>query len=124
MNADEICGLGKVLEDPHDKINDTQKEIDDVVIQINDKFSQLQQDNVKLTSDMIQLQSKIGQDLNEYNSVNESIDQKLTSQTTINSMLSDSHLMVLQENYKYTFLSIIAIGALVIAMKVGKNVPR
>ena len=121
MDKDEECGLGKVLINPYDKINETQKQIDDTVEKINDIFTQLQKDNVKLTSDMIQLQSKIGKDLNEYNNVNKNIQQKQTAQTTINSMLSDSHLVVLQENYKYTFFSVVAIGALIIAMSVGKN---
>lgn len=124
MGPDEVCGLGKVLEDPYDKIEETQKQIDDVVKQMKDLFTRLQQDNVKLTADMLQLQIKIGQDFSEYNSVKEDIEQKQTAQTTINSMLSDSHLVVLQENYKYTFLSVIAIGALIVAMNVAKNVPR
>jgi hypothetical protein len=121
MGTGDICGLGKVLDDPYDKLKSIQEQIDDTVSQIKDKFSQLQQDNVKLNSDMIQLQLKIGQDLKEYDSVNESIKQKETAETTMNSRLSDSHLVVLQENYKYTFLSIFAIGALVIAINVGKN---
>ena len=124
MGAGDVCGLGQALGDPHNKLASIQTQIDDTVTQIKDKFSQLQQDNVKLNSDMIQLQRKIGQDLNEYNGVNESIKQKETAQTTMNSRLSDSHLVVLQENYKYTFLSIFAIGALVIAINVGKNVPQ
>ena len=89
---------------------------------MKDLFSKLQQDNVKLTTDMLNLQSRIDQDLNEYDDVNKSIEERQTVQTTINSMLSDSHLVVLQENYKYTFFSVVAIGALIIAMSVGKNI--
>jgi hypothetical protein len=122
MGTEDVCGLGQALEDPHDKLASIQVQIDDTVSQIKDKFSQLQQDNVKLNSNMIQLQLKIGQDFKEYNNVNDSIKQKETAETTMNSRLSDSHLVVLQENYKYTFLSIFAIGALVIVMNVGKNV--
>jgi hypothetical protein len=124
MDKDETCGLGKVLVDPHEKIKETQKQIDDVVVKIKDKLSQLQKDNVKLTTDMLELQSKIGANWNEYDSVKKNIEQRQTAQTTINSMLSDSHLVVLQENYKYTFFSVVAIGALIIAMSVGKNIPR
>ena len=122
MDKNEVCGLGKVLGDPHDKMNDTQKQIDDTVEKMKDLFSKLQQDNVKLTTDMLNLQSRIDQDLNEYDDVNKSIEERQTVQTTINSMLSDSHLVVLQENYKYTFFSVVAIGALIIAMSVGKNI--
>jgi hypothetical protein len=121
MDKDEVCGLGKVLEDPHDKMDEIQKQIDDVVEKMKDIFSQLQQDNVKLTKDMLDLQRRIDEDLNEYNNVNKSIEERQTAQTTINSMLSDSHLVVLKENYKYTFFSVVAIGALIIAMSVGKK---
>lgn len=120
MGIDDVCGLGHVLEDPRDKLSSIQSQLDDTVSQMKDKFSQLQQDNVQLNGEMIQLQRKIGLDLNEYKDVSEQIRQKEVSETTVNSMLNDSHLVVLRENYKYTFLSVLAIGALVIAMNVGK----
>ena len=121
MTADETCNLSNVLEDPYNKMNDIQKQIDDVVVQMKDKFSELQNENVQLSSDMIDLQQKIGEDIQQYNETNDLIRQKEISQTTMNSMLSDSHLTVLQQNYKYTFFSIFAVGAVLIAMNVGRS---
>ena len=121
MSADDTCDLRKVLDDPYKKKDDIQKQIDDVVVQMKNKFSDLQSQNVQLSSDMIDLQQKIGVDLQQYDQTNKMIRQKEMAQTTMNSMLSDSHLTVLQQNYKYTFFSIFAVGAVLIAMNVGKS---
>jgi hypothetical protein len=121
MTADDLCNLSVVLDDPYKKRDDVQIQIDDVVTQIKTLFSDLQDQNISLTSDMIDLQQKIGADIYQYNEVNEQIRQKEISQTTMNSMLSDSHLSVLQQNYKYTFFSIFAVGAVLIAMNVGRR---
>lgn len=121
MSADDMCNLSTVLVDPYKKRDDVQKQIDEVVVQMKNKFSELQSQNVQLSSDMIDLQQKIGSDLHQYDQTNELIRQKEIGQTTMNSMLSDSHLTVLQQNYKYTFFSIFAVGAILIAMNVGRN---
>lgn len=121
MTSDDLCNLSSVLVDPYKKIDDIQKQIDDVVIQINASFSDLQDQNIQLSSDMIDLQQKIGADIQEYDQINNQIRQKEISQTTMNSMLSDSHLTVLQQNYKYTFFSIFAVGAVLIAMNIGRG---
>jgi hypothetical protein len=70
---------------------------------------------------MIDLQQQIGTDIRDYDQINDQIRRKEVAQTTMNSMLSDSHLTVLQQNYKYTFFSIFAVGAVLIAMNVGRG---
>lgn len=121
MTADDLCNLSSVLDDPYKKRDDIQTQIDDVVDQMKTYFSDLQGQNIQLSSDMIDLQQKIGTDIHEYDQINDQIRQKEIAQTTMNSMLSDSHLTVLQQNYKYTFFSIFAVGAVLIAMNVGRG---
>lgn len=121
MTTDDSCGLGTVISDPKSKLDSIKTQIDDVASKINDKFTQLQKGNVKLNQDMMQLQQKIGGDLKEYDNVNKMIEQKQNTTTTIDSMLKDSNLVVLQENYKYMAFSIFAVGALVITMNLNRK---
>ena len=136
MTADSSCDgniTGKVNEAA---LADLENQLADLSQQISDKVNQLSTDNANINNTMntdkqnmndnlkmyydVQNKMKKILSINKNNNNNNMVEGMLNMQD-LNAMLSDSDLVVLQNNYQYILWSILAIGIVGITIKTLKK---
>lgn len=122
MTPDTKCGLGNATSKQQAKLEELRSQLNKLGSKMIDKINTLQSSDTSLNADMSSTREQLDKNLREYSSVTSTADTiKNTSIATTNGMLTDSDLVVLQENYGYLFWSIFAVGLVVVTMNVMKK---
>lgn len=122
MTPDAKCGLGNATSKQHAKLEELRSQLNKLGSKMIDKINSLQSSDTSLNTDMSSTREQLDKNLREYSKVQTTADTiKNTSIATANGMLTDSDLVVLQENYGYLFWSIFAVGLVVVTMNVMKK---
>jgi hypothetical protein len=122
MTPDTKCGLGNATSKQQAKLEELRSQLNKLGSKMIDKINTLQSSDTSLNTDMSSTREQLDKNLREYSSVTSTADTiKRTSIATTNGMLTDSDLVVLQENYGYLFWSIFAVGLVVVTMNVMKK---
>ena len=115
---DEYHGLTKATEVEKQKVDELQGKLDSLssrIAQLSNKFTS--------GSSSAQLQSKSNTDgLGDYLSDLKSTNEKIQASTSsMNRILDDSDIVVLQKNYSYLFWTILATGTVLVTMNIAKK---
>ena len=106
-------------------INSTQKqELDQLQTRLDQISQQLVDDTGKITTNNTTVGTQSANNvnglqdfLNDYNTTNQKIEQI----DSVDNILNDSDIKVLQENYTYLFWSILAVGTVLVTMNIAKK---
>jgi hypothetical protein len=122
MKPNEKFGLAKATNKQQQHLQNLRDRLHDIGTNIVGKINNLQSENVDLNSSMTQINSDLDENIKQYTDVNNKfIKIKNNNNETINGMVSNSDLVVLQENYGYMFWSIFAVGLLVVTLNSVKK---
>jgi hypothetical protein len=139
MTSDTICG-GNITSDANQQVlSDLENQLADISQQISDKVNQLSTDSTNLNNTMSSNKTQMNDNLKMYYDVqtkmntllgkknikykktnkimNNNMVEGMLSMQDIKAMVSDSDLIVLQNNYQYILWSILAIGIVCITIK-------
>lgn len=123
MVPEDTCGLASATTSQQEKLTELKKRMQDLSTQIVKKMNSLENENVYINSKMKNTKNKYNKDITDYiDTLKDTLKFGEDSDNTLNSMLNDSDLVVLQENYKYLFWSIFAVSILIVTLSnVNKN---
>lgn len=85
-------------------------------VQLNKNANMYKKNDIKIKSEL-NLSSNFNLNNNKEGMKNMNTNEKIITMNDINSMLSDTDIKLLQENYSYIFWSILAIGILTVTIK-------
>jgi len=85
-------------------------------VQLNKNANMYKKNDIKIKSEL-NLSSNFNLNNNKEGMKNMNTNEKIITMNDINSMLSDTDIKLLQENYSYIFWSILAIGLLTVTIK-------
>jgi hypothetical protein len=118
MTSSFNCGAAKYYSREQQNVRVTEEELYNMAIDIVNKMNYLQLQGVTLSADMAAFKTQLQQTINAYNT-RPGVDNVINS--ALSGMMSDVDLMVLQENSRYLFLSIFAVGVMVVALNAIKK---
>jgi hypothetical protein len=122
MTADTLCGLDKETQNQQNSKESLQSQLSNLADEIVNKITYLESLNLNLNNQMVIDQSVLDENLKKYKALSLKYkNYKTTKMPNINGILSDSDIIVLQENYSYLFWSIIAIATVVITINTIKK---
>jgi hypothetical protein len=117
-----------------------ENQLADLAEQISQQINTLETDSVNINNEMKQDDITIHQDLKEYrkiqrkignflkqnpieenNMTSNSMKEGLLNMDDINAMVTNSDLLVLQNNYQYIFWTILALGAVIVTLNLLKK---
>ena len=100
-----------------DKLQTQLDSLSQKITSLTDEF----EDGSNITASQMQTNvTGVGEYLNELNIINKKIANFGSENTGINNIIKDSDIVVLQKNYSYLFWSTLAIGSVIVAMKLSK----
>jgi flagellar hook-associated protein FlgK len=102
------------------ELNKLQTQLDALSQQITDLTNEFQGGSDNTASQMQQNVAGVGEYLKELNAINQKISNFGSENTGINNIIKDSDIVVLQKNYSYLFWSTLAVGSVIVAMKLSK----
>lgn len=118
MSSSFSCGAARQYSREQQNVRATEEELYNMAIDIVNKMNYLQLQGVTLSTDMAAFKRQLQQSINAYNT-KPGVDNVINS--ALSGMMSDVDLMVLQENSRYLFLSIFAVGVMVVALNAIKK---
>jgi chromosome segregation ATPase len=124
MTSDETCGLAFATSGQQSNLQTLRDQLQKISAQIVDKINALDTENSSINTNMADFKQQYKQNLSSYNSTTNKINKlnEKKDDNTLNSMASDSDIIVLQENYKYLFWSIFAVSLLTFTLSnINKN---
>jgi hypothetical protein len=113
MSSSFSCGASKYYSTARQNIRTIEEQLYVMAIDIINKMNELQSYGVTLSADMTIFKTQLKQSIDAYNA---SRNNDNVVNSALSGMMSDVDLMVLQENSRYLFLSIFAVGAMVVAL--------
>ena len=123
MSNKFTCDAARRFSREQQIVRTTEKDIYIKALYIISKMNELQAHGTILSADMVAFKTQLQNSIDAYN--NSISTTTTTDDNTINSalsgMMSDVDLMVLQENTRYLFLSIFAVGVMVVALNAIKK---
>lgn len=132
MTPETQCNVPIVTQEQRTKMDNILSELStlgqDIASKMENLYSRDNKIYEQLNTDYDQFKKKIDEYKNITYKLNKSTEkqsnnniEEMTNMNDINGMLTDSDLIVLQENYKYILWSILAVGTLTIAMNSMKK---
>jgi hypothetical protein len=118
MSSSFNCGAAKQYSREQVNVRTTEKDLYNMAIDIVNKMNYLQTHGVTLSADMVRFKTQLQGSIAAYNKPTEN-DNVINS--ALSGMMGDADLMVLQENTRYLFLSIFAVGVMVVALNAIKK---
>jgi hypothetical protein len=118
MTSSFSCGASNYYSGARQNVRTIEEQLYVMAIDIVNKMNELQSQGVTLSSDMIIFKTQLRQSIDARNAAQNN-DNVVNS--ALSGMMSDVDLMVLQENTRYLFLSIFAVGAMVVALNAIKK---
>lgn len=122
MTPDTKCNKSVISEENRAKFDNIRSQLAGVSQTIATKMQNLQEKDNKIYEKMNINAEQFKKDLEKYKSLNAKLRQELDiregmkNMNDLNGMLTDSDLIVLQENYSYILWSILAVGVLTITV--------
>jgi len=122
MSMSSVCGLQKAVQDDTISNEALRMQLASIADEIVNKITYLESLNLNLNNQMGIDRTVLDQNLKKYQALSKQYHQyKTVDEANINGILSDSDIVVLQENYGYLFWSILAIAVVVITVNTIKN---
>lgn len=119
MHTSFSCNAARLYSSDQNNIRALEDQIYDMAIVIIGKMINLQRQGISLSADMRAFKRQLEQSIHEHDNENSDLNGSIKS--ALDGMMNDADLMVLQENTRYMFLSIFAVGALVVALNAIKK---
>lgn len=130
MTSETICNKSVMTPEDREKFDNIRNQLAIVSQEISTKMKELQDKDNKIYEKMNMNAQQFKKDLEKYNAINAKLQQNLDINTKegmknysnslnmndLHGMLTDSDLIVLQENYSYILWSILAVGLLTITV--------
>lgn len=114
MSTNTVCGLEKATQDSNITREQLRAKLAVIAAEIVDKIKVLQSLNVDVDNQMGMDAESLQDMLSEYKSLNIKYSQYSSEDSLgLNGIVSDSNIVVLQENYSYLFWSILAIAVII-----------
>jgi len=122
MSNDTVCGLEKATENENINRDALKVQLSSIADQIVNKITYLQSLNSNLNNQMGIDKTVLDKNLMRYKTLSKQYNQyKNEDSTNINGILTDSDIVLLQENYSYLFWSILAIAIITITINIFKK---
>jgi hypothetical protein len=122
MSNNTVCGLQKATQSQNINRDALKIQLANIADEIVNKITYVESLNSQLNNQMGIDKTVLDQTLKKYQKLGEQYTQyKLVDSVNINGILSDSDIVVLQENYQYLFWSILAIAIVIITINVFKK---
>jgi hypothetical protein len=102
------------------ELNALQTQLDSLSQKITSLTDEFEGGSDNTASQMQTNVTGVGEYLNELNIINQKIANFGSENNGINNIIKDSDIVVLQKNYSYLFWSTLAIGSVIVAMKLSK----
>jgi hypothetical protein len=122
MSQNTVCGLEKATQNENINRDAIKMQLAAIADEIVNKITYLESLNLDLNNQMGIDKTVLDANLKKYQALSKQYNQYKTSDAmNINGILTDSGIVVLQENYSYLFWSILAIAVVVITMNTIKK---
>ena len=122
MSQNAVCGLEKATQDESINSNAIRMQLASIADEIVNKITYLESLNTNLNNQMGIDKTVLHENLEKYKAYSKEYNQyKSVDATNINGILTDSDIVVLQENYSYLFWSILAIAIVVVTIHAIKK---
>jgi hypothetical protein len=122
MSQNTVCGLEKATQDQNINRDALRMQLAAIADEIVNKITYLESLNLNLNNQMGIDKTVLDANLKQYQELSKKYNQyKKSDATNINGIVSDSDIVVLQENYSYLFWSILAIAVVVITINAIKK---
>jgi hypothetical protein len=121
MTSSFTCGSSRMNSRAQRNMNVSEAQLQNMAIEIIGKITDLQTQGVILTAEMTKFKSQLQASIDVHDAADETADEVITTNSALIGMMNDADLMVLKENSRYLFLSIFAVGALVVALNAIKK---
>jgi len=115
MSPSFACGAAKVYSSDRQMLDAKEKEVISLANDILDKISNLEKSNVALSADIQKFKQQLLTSKDWRKDVEEHKKNKLIN-IALGGMLDDTDVTLLQQNTRYLFLSIFAVGALAVTL--------
>lgn len=120
MFNDFKCGTARMYSSAQINVKTTEYQIYGMAVEIINKMNALQSQGVTLSRDMASFKTQLQDSIAAYNNETNN-DNDIVVNSALSGMMGDADLMVLQENTRYLFLSIFAVGFMVVALNAIKK---
>ena len=136
MTNSDTCGVNI----NNQNLINIENQLADLAEQISQQINTLENDSININNEMKQDDITLHQDLKEYrkiqrkignfskqnpieknNMTSNSMKEGLLNMDDINAMVTNSDLLVLQNNYQYIFWTILAVGAIIVTLNLLKK---
>lgn len=121
MTSDFNCGSAKRFSGARQNVQSSEEQLYVMALYIIRKMDGLQSRGAFLPADMIAFKTQLKNSINAYKKSINTSNTDNTINSALTGMTSDADLMVLQENTRYLFLSIFAVGVMVVALNAIKK---
>jgi len=117
MSQNTVCGLEKATQNENINRDAIRMQLAAIADEIVNKITYLESLNLDLNNQMGIDKTVLDANLKKYQAISKQYNQyKASDAMNINGILTDSSIVVLQENYSYLFWSILAIAVVVITI--------
>jgi hypothetical protein len=128
MDSTSVCGPNIMLDIPGKELSNVYTELNSVSGNIVSNQNGLYTDNININNTMINGEKTMTNNVKDYKQTKTAISSILGKQKEsmlnmqdLNAMISDSDLIVLQNNYQYILWSILALGTIIITVNAFKK---
>ena len=128
MTPTTSCSVKLVPEKTKTDLTNVNNNMSQLASQIGNNLNSLYSDNATLNSNMASGEKQLSKNIKMYSRIKNKISSELGSQKEpmlnmqdLNAMISDTDLIVLQNNYQYMLWSIIALGTVIITVNALKR---
>lgn len=122
MSQNSVCGLEKATQNENINRDAIRMQLAAIADEIVNKITYLMSLNTSLNNQMGIDKTVLQENLKKYQEISKQYNQyNSVDSTNINGILSDSDIVVLQENYSYLFWSILAIAIVVVTIHTIKK---
>lgn len=130
MTSTTSCSVQIIPEKTKTDLNAVDNNMSQVASQMGNNLNSLYSNNANLNSKMVSGEQQLQKNIQMYSRVNNKINSELGTQNVkefmlnmqdLNAMISDTDLIVLQNNYQYMLWSIIALGTIIITVNALKK---
>lgn len=121
MSSNFLCGTAKKYSGARERSRTIEQELYVMALDILRKMNELQSRGTVLSADMAAFKTQLKNSIDAYNQSVLGVNDDKTIKSALSGMMSDVDLMVLQENTRYLFLSIFAVGVMVVALNAIKK---
>lgn len=115
MNSSFVCGAAKVYSSDKQLLDSKEKEVSSLANDILDKIYALEKSNIELSADITRFKQQLLASKDWRKNVDEHSKNKLIN-IALGGMLSDTDITLVQQNTRYLFFSIFAVGALAVTL--------